>query len=204
MQELFDPPSPPRLSADTDYLLIRLDPSVGDGRWANNGWLQELPKPMTKLTWDNAALIGPAMAGRLGLKTGDVVELRVEDRAVEAPVMILPGQADRCVTVHLGYGRKNAGTLATNVGFDAYQLQSAANRWLAPGLKIRKTGRTYELATTQHHFSMEGRDIVRVADLDEFRAHPQFAQPAMQTGPACSRRCRRSGRETTPGDCPWI
>ena len=73
----------PTLAADADYLLIRADPSVGDGRWANNGWLQELPKPLTKLTWDNAALIGPAMAGRLGLKTGDVVELRVEDRAVD-------------------------------------------------------------------------------------------------------------------------
>ena len=80
-----------------------------DGRWANNGWLQELPKPLTKLTWDNAAFVGPAMAGRLGLKTGNVVELRVENRAVEAPVMILPGQADRCVTVHLGYGRTDAG-----------------------------------------------------------------------------------------------
>ena len=170
--------------AETDYLLIRPDPCVGDGRWANNGWLQELPKPLTKLTWDNAALIGPAMAGRLGVKTGDVVELRVENRAVEAPVMILPGQADRCVTVHLGYGRTNAGQLATNRGFDAYKLQSTANRWLAPGLKIRKTGGTYELATTQHHFSMEGRDIVRVADLGEFRAHPDFARPTLPDQPS--------------------
>ena len=174
----------PTLTADTDYLLIRPDPCVGDGRWANNGWLQELPKPLTKLTWDNAALIGPAMAGRLGLKTGDVVELRVEDRAVEAPVMILPGQADRCVTVHLGHGRTHAGQLATNRGFDAYKLQSTANRWLAPGLEIRKSGGTYELATTQHHFSMEGRDIVRVANLENFRAHPDFAQPAMQDQPS--------------------
>jgi MoCo/4Fe-4S cofactor protein with predicted Tat translocation signal len=178
--------SPPELTltGDTNYLLIRPDPTVGDGRWANNGWLQELPKPLTKLTWDNAALIGPAMAGRLGLKTGDVVELRVENRAVDAPVMVLPGQADRCVTVHLGYGRRNGGSLATNAGFDAYQFQSTAHRWLAPGLKIRKTGRTYELATTQHHFSMEGRDIVRVADLDEFRAQPGFAQPAIQDEPS--------------------
>ena len=174
----------PTLAADTDYLLIRPDPCVGDGRWANNGWLQELPKPLTKLTWDNAALIGPAMAGRLGLKTGDVVELRVETRAVEAPVMILPGQADRCVTVHLGYGRTHAGQLATNRGFDAYRLQSTADRWLAPGLKIRKTGGTYELATTQHHFSMEGRDIVRVANLEEFRAHPDFARPALPDQPS--------------------
>ena len=172
------------LTGVTDYLLIRPDPCVGDGRWANNGWLQELPKPLTKLTWDNAALISPAMAERLGLRTGDVVELRVEDRAVEAPVMILPGQADRCVTVHLGYGRTNAGQLATNRGFNAYKLQSTANRWLAPGLKIRKTGGTYELATTQHHFSMEGRDIVRVANLEEFRAHPDFARPALPDQPS--------------------
>ena len=170
--------------AETDYLLIRPDPCVGDGRWANNGWLQELPKPLTKLTWDNAALVGPAMAGRLGLKTGDVVELRVEDRTVEAPVMILPGQADRCVTVHLGYGRTDAGQLATNRGFDAYKLQSTAHRWLAPGLKIRKTGGTYELATTQHHFSMEGRDIVRVANLEAFRAHPDFARPTLPDQPS--------------------
>ncbi len=170
--------------AETDYLLIRPDPCVGDGRWANNGWLQELPKPLTKLTWDNAALISPAMAGRLGLKTGDVVELRVEDRAVEAPVMLLPGQADRCVTVHLGYGRTDAGTLAANVGFNAYKLQTTAHRWLVPDLKIRKTGGTYELATTQHHFSMEGRDSVRVANLEEFRARPGFAQPELEDRPS--------------------
>ena len=174
----------PTLVAETDYLLIRSDPCVGDGRWANNGWLQELPKPLTKLTWDNAAFIGPAMAGRLGLKTGDTVELRVEDRAVEAPVMILPGQADRCVTVHLGYGRTDAGHLGSNVGFNAYKLQTVAHRWLVPGLKIRKTGGTYALATTQHHFSMEGRDIVRVADLEEFRTYPGFAQPEMRDQPS--------------------
>ncbi len=177
-------PPPTEIPANADYLLIRPDPCVGDGRWANNGWLQELPKPLTKLTWDNAALISPAMAGRLGLKTGDVVELRVEDRVVEAPVMILPGQADRCVTVHLGYGRTDAGNLGSNVGFNAYKLQTTAHRWLMSGLKIRKTGGTYELATTQHHFSMEGRDSVRVANLADFRAHPGFAQPETQDQPS--------------------
>ncbi len=120
------------------------------------------------------------MAARLGLQTGDVVELRVEDRAVEAPVMILPGQADRCVTVHLGYGRAAAGYLGSNVGFNAYRLQTNAHRWLVPGLKIRPTGGTHELATTQHHFSMEGRDSVRTANLEEFRAHPGFAQQEMK------------------------
>ena len=177
---------PPSLDQDDGlaYLLIRPDPCVGDGRWANNGWLQELPKPLTKLTWDNAALIAPAMADRLGLKTGDVVELRVEDRTVTAPIMLLPGQADRCVTVHLGYGRKHAGNLATSVGFDAYQLQSITDRWCLPGLKIRKLGGDYALATTQHHFSMEGRDIVRVANLDEFRARPDFAKPELENRPS--------------------
>ena len=145
------------------------------------------------------------MAGRLGLKTGDVVELRVEDRAVEAPVMILPGQADRCVTVHLGYGRTNAGQLATNRGFNAYKLQSTANRWLAPGLKIRKTGGTYELATTQHHFSMEGRDIVRVANLEAFRAHPGFcADPRCRTSRACCPPGHRSATRAMRGVCRWI
>ena len=169
---------------ETDYLLIRPDPCVGDGRWANNGWLQELPKPLTKLTWDNAALIAPAMANRLGLKTGDVVELRVEDRVVTAPIMLLPGQADRCVTVHLGYGRKHAGSLATSVGFDAYALQSTKDRWCIPGLKIRKLGGDYTLATTQHHFSMEGRDSVRVANVADFRAHPGFARTEPQDRPS--------------------
>ena len=174
----------PALDAGANYLLIRPDPCVGDGRWANNGWLQELPDPLTKLTWDNAALVSPALAERLGLKTGDMVELRVENRAVEAPVMILPGQADRCVTVHLGYGRENAGSLATNVGFNAYQLQTIAHRWLVPGLKIRPTGGTYKLATTQHHFSMEGRDSVRVANVEKFSAHPDFAQGESQDQPS--------------------
>ena len=172
------------LSPATDYLLIRPDPCVGDGRWANNGWLQELPKPLTKLTWDNAAFIAPAMADRLGLKTGDVVELRVEDRAVQAPIMLLPGQADRCVTVNLGYGRKQAGHLASNVGFDAYALQTTENRWCVPGLKIRKVGGDYALATTQHHFSMEGRESVRVANVGEFRARPGFAQPELGNRPS--------------------
>ena len=151
------------------------------------------PRPLTKLTWDNAALIAPAMANRLGLKTGDVVELRVDDRTVTAPIMLLPGQADRCVTVHLGYGRKHAGSLATSVGFDAYALQSTTNRWCVPGLKIRKLGGDYALATTQHHFSMEGRDIVRVADLDHFRPGPRLrqARPGRPSEPPAAGRTAR-------------
>jgi MoCo/4Fe-4S cofactor protein with predicted Tat translocation signal len=182
-----NPPAPIsqiNLAADANYLLIRPDPTIGDGRWANNGWLQELPKPLTKLTWDNAALFGPAMAQRLGLKTGDMVELRVADRSVEAPVLILPGQSDRCVTVHLGYGRRSAGSVGTNRGFDAAQMQTVESPWITSGLAVRKTGARYSLACTQHHFNMEGRDIVRVANVNEFRAHPDFAASKLPAEPS--------------------
>jgi MoCo/4Fe-4S cofactor protein with predicted Tat translocation signal len=172
------------LSANANYLLIRPDPTIGDGRWANNAWLQELPKPLTKLTWDNAALVGPTMAQRLGLKTGDMVELRVADRSIEAPVLILPGQADQCVTVHLGYGRKSAGSVGTNRGFDAARMQTAESPWIASGLAVRKTGASYTLACTQHHFNMEGRDIVRVANVNEFRAHSDFAARKLPVEPS--------------------
>ena len=168
---------PLTLAADRTYLLFRLDPTVSDGRWANNGWLQELPKPLTKLTWDNAALIAPAMAQRLGLNNGDVVELHCDGRIAEAPIWILPGQADRCVTIHLGYGRSAGGNLGRERGFDAYQLQTSSSPWVLAGLKIRKTGRRYDLVTTQEHHSMEGRDLVRVADLAAFQANPHFAAP---------------------------
>ncbi|HEY1770781.1 MAG TPA: TAT-variant-translocated molybdopterin oxidoreductase [Chthoniobacterales bacterium] len=172
-------PTAPRLEANQTYLLFRLDPTIGDGRWSNNGWLQELPKPLTKLTWDNAALIAPAMADRLGLTNGDVVELRCNGATVEAPIWILPGQADRCVTIHLGYGRSQAGSVGNGCGFDAYQLRHSTTPWLAVGLEIKKTGRRRELATTQHHHSMEGRDIIRVASAATFRGKPNFASASL-------------------------
>ncbi|HEX4086975.1 MAG TPA: TAT-variant-translocated molybdopterin oxidoreductase [Chthoniobacteraceae bacterium] len=175
---------PPALTPGADYLLIRPDPAVGDGRWADNGWLQEMPKPMTKLTWDNAAILSPAMARRHGLGTGDMIDLHAGGRSVRAPVMVLPGQADRCVTVHLGYGRTVAGKVGSNRGFSAYPLQDAHSPWCLAGLEIRKAEGTYELATTQHHFSMEGRDIVRVAGVDEFRANPEFAAPKLPHPPS--------------------
>ena len=169
-----------KLAADATYLIIRPDPTIGDGRWANNGWLQELPKPLTKLTWDNAALLAPAMAERMGLQTGDVVELRVANRAVEAPVMILPGQAERCVTVHLGYGRTNAGHVGSNLGFHAGRLQGLDSPWIAAGLSVRKTGSGFAFACTQQHFNMEGRDIVRTAEAGTLSAtSPAPQQPSL-------------------------
>jgi MoCo/4Fe-4S cofactor protein with predicted Tat translocation signal len=160
-------------AADTIELLFAPDACVLDGRYANNAWLQELPRPLTKLTWDNAALVAPALAQRLGLSNEDVVELRRGDAKLEAPVWIMPGHADYAVTVSLGYGRTRAGRVGNGQGFDAYALRSADAPWFVGGVTLRRTGRTYPLATTQHHHSMEGRDLVRVATVDEYRQNPR-------------------------------
>jgi len=156
-------------------ITFRPDPTIWDGRFANNGWLQELPKPLTKLTWDNAALVSPKAAERLGLSNGDLAELRYGGRALEAPVWIMPGQAENTVTVHLGYGRWRSGKIGTGVGFNAYAIRTSAAPWSDGGLEIHKTGRKHPLACTQDHQSMEGRNLVRTGTLDEYRKDPHFA-----------------------------
>ncbi len=153
-------------------LLFRPDPTIWDGTYANNGWLQELAKPLTKLTWDNAALIAPSTAQKLGLTTEDVVELTLDGRKVEAPVWVMPGQAENCVTVHFGYGRTRGGRVADGKGFDAYALRSSNALWAGLGLEIRKTLRRATLATTQHQYGMEGRDPVRAVTAEEYRKDP--------------------------------
>jgi molybdopterin-containing oxidoreductase family iron-sulfur binding subunit len=156
-------------------ILFRADPSVFDGRFANNGWLQELPKPNTKLTWDNAALMGPSTAARLGVKAQDLVELAYRGRRVKAPVWVLPGQAPDSITVHLGYGRTRAGHLATGAGFSAYAIRTSQALGSDYGVEVRATGESYLLATAQNQQTMEGRAIVRSASLEEFRSKPDFA-----------------------------
>src|SRR5262249_22204976 len=155
-------------------IIFRPDPTIWDGRFANNGWLQELPKPLTKLAWDNAALLSPATAERLGMMNEEVVELRYQGRVVRAPVWILPGHADDAVTVHLGYGRTHAGRVGTGVGFNAYALRMTDAPWFSAGLEIRKTGERYRLVCTQNHHSMEGRNLVRSSTLAEYQRHPHF------------------------------
>ncbi len=156
-------------------LVFRPDPSIWDGRFANNAWLQELPRPLTKLTWDNAALMSPRTAQRLGLKNDDVVELHYRERSIAAPVWVVPGHADDSVLVHFGYGRRKGGQIATGTGFDAYAFRTSDQPWGGLGLEIKKTGRRYALASTQDHHSMEGRPIVRTAAIEEFHKDPQFA-----------------------------
>jgi MoCo/4Fe-4S cofactor protein with predicted Tat translocation signal len=170
-------------------IIFRPDPTVYDGRFANNGWLQELPKPLTKLTWDNAAMVSPATAQRLGLfsETGwrggehgmihaDVVELEYRGQTVRAPIWILPGHADDCVTLHLGYGRTRAGKLGTGVGVNAYALRMSDAPWFGPGLNLRKLDERYPLACTQYHHNLEGRNIIRSAALEYYQQHPEFAR----------------------------
>ena len=153
-------------------IAFRSDPTLYDGRFANNGWLQELPKPMTRLTWDNAACIAPATAERLGLANEDLVELHLGEAAVRAPIWIVPGHAADAVTVHLGYGRTRAGRVANGAGFDAYVLRTSDAMWAARGLEIHKTGERYPLASTQNHQTMDGRALVRAATIEEYRADP--------------------------------
>ena len=162
-------------------LNIRRDPTIYDGQFSNNGWLQECPKPMNKLTWDNAVLIGPVMGERLQIKTCDVVELELNGRKVTGPVWIQPGVPDNSVTVTLGYGRTRAGRVGTGQGFDAYKLRTSAAPWFATGLQIRKTGDRYVLASTQGYQSMDTpngdhRPLVRETALEEYRKDANFAK----------------------------
>jgi molybdopterin-containing oxidoreductase family iron-sulfur binding subunit len=156
-------------------LVFRPDLSVWDGRFANNGWLQELPRPLSKITWDNVAQISPTTAEQLSLTNGDLVELRLGERSLYAPIWISPGHADDSISVTLGYGRIRAGQVGNGVGFNPYVLRIADTPWFSGGLSVTKTGGYYPIVTTQHHFNMEGRHLVRTASLPEYQTNPEFA-----------------------------
>ena len=151
--------------------LFRPDEGTWDGRYADNPWLLEMSRPFTRLTWDNAALIAPSTATRLGLKTHDVVEITVSDVKAEAPVFVLPGQAPDCVTLPLGWGRA-AGGVGTGAGFNAYRLRRQDDAWVAKIVSLRNTGKTYRLATTQGQDRVLGRDLIRESTLQQFNDNP--------------------------------
>ena len=167
-------------------LVFRPDPTIWDGRFANSSWLQELPKPLTKLTWDNAALVSPETARRLGLAIGDVIKITLGERTVSAAVWLLPGQADGSITLTLGYGRTHAGRVGNGYGYNAYPLLPAHRPWFAADATLQKTGETYPLVATHEHWSMEGRDLVRTVDFGKF-AEESAELPS-------TRRRRRSGQ----------
>jgi molybdopterin-containing oxidoreductase family iron-sulfur binding subunit len=171
-------------------LVFQLSSAVHDGRFANNGWLQELPDPITKLTWDNAALLSPATAREHGLRNEDVVRLSYRGREIETPVWIVPGQADGTVGLVLGYGRRAAGRIGDGTGVDVYALRHSDALDFGGGVSLEKTGRRYPLSQTQDHGSMtepdmllrkgRRRPIVREATLEEFRHEPTFAREMVE------------------------
>jgi len=174
-------------------LALRPDPSVLDGRFANNGWLQELPKPVTKLTWDNALLLAPRTAEQLGVYNEDLVTITADGRSVTAPAWILPGQPEGVGTLHLGYGRRRAGRVADGIGVAASGLQTTARRWNLRDVEFVKTGGKQPLACTQGHYSIQGwleeetveaekRQVVRAGTFEEFRANPEFVREMAHEG----------------------
>jgi molybdopterin-containing oxidoreductase family iron-sulfur binding subunit len=202
-------------------LLITPDPTIYDGRFANNAWLQELPKPITKVTWDNTAMMSPRTAQELGVGLDsyahagehggyhpNVVELTVDNRTVRAPVWIVPGHADGVVTVTLGYGREAAGRVGgkdeTQVGFNAYLLRTSDRLWSAPAVGVKKTRERYSVACTQQHQMMENRELVRTATLAEYHKKPDFAAEADEKEQGKFREAarRRSLEQVTLYDSP--
>ncbi|MEX2478058.1 MAG: TAT-variant-translocated molybdopterin oxidoreductase [Gracilimonas sp.] len=168
-------------------VVIRPDATLYDGRYANLGWLQELPDPMTKITWDNVALMSPATAKNLGIeepgagnKDYDVVEITINGKNIKIAAWIQPGHVDDAITLTTGYGRKGLGRVATSYidytvgGVDTYPLLETANTFFASA-EVSKTSDTYEIACVQDHHSLEGRDMYRQASLSEYKEKPDFA-----------------------------
>jgi molybdopterin-containing oxidoreductase family iron-sulfur binding subunit len=156
--------SPAPSAAGLEVVFYR-DAKMDDGRYANNGWMQELPEPITKMTWDNAVLLSRKTAKELGVANGDMVEIALNGKTVQGPIWVQPGMADYSLGLALGYGRENAGRVGDGVGFNAYKIFNG--KYVETGAILKKTGETHVLACTQHHWSMEGRPAVREFGLPE-------------------------------------
>src|SRR5262249_43821668 len=145
----------PQSSSSSIEIVFRPDPTIGDGRWANNGWLQELPKPLSTLTWANAVILSPATARRLRVRKNDVVRLDLGGKKVEGPVWVMPGHANESATLYLGYGRHRAGHVGSGFGINGYRLRASGALQFADGLAVEKTGKQYFLAQTQNHHPID-------------------------------------------------
>ena len=166
------PPSQsPKASSGMEVVFLP-DPTIFDGRYANNGWLQETPKPLTKLMWDNAVHMSPKTAEALGVKSEDKVEVAIGNAKVTGPAWIQPGHADDVLTLHLGYGRTAAGKVGNGTGFGFEPLRTSNAPWIATGVAATKVGGKFALASSQMHHSLEGRDIVREGTLEHYLQHP--------------------------------
>jgi MoCo/4Fe-4S cofactor protein with predicted Tat translocation signal len=178
----------------TVEVIFRPDPTIYDGRFANNGWLQELPKPLTKLTWDNAAIMSPADAHRFGVVPEDsldygatgvrMVDLTYKGRTLRAPVFVQPGHANGAITLHLGYGRTRAGRAGTGVGFNPYGLRTAQALWHDIGLEVKKAPGNYLLAVTQNEHVLDTRrHIYRSTAIEEFKKNPGVVHEGAEAPP---------------------
>jgi molybdopterin-containing oxidoreductase family iron-sulfur binding subunit len=157
-------------------IVFRPDPNVLDGRFINNGWLQELPKPLSKVTWDTVAYVSVATAEQLGLSTGDLVDVSHQGHTVRLPAWVMPGTADDSIVVHFGYGRRRTGRVGTGLGTDTFGLRASSAPWFDGGVQVAATGETYALASTQNHFAMEDRHPVRVVTAAEYRSDPHVVE----------------------------
>jgi len=182
-------------------LLFRPDPVLADGRGANNGWLQELPRPFTALVWGNALQVAPEFAAERKLANGDEVRLEGEGRSLVVPVWIVRGQAADCAVLHLGGGRSRGGSLGTGRGANAYAIRPQGSPWEIAAISCVKTGGSVELVSTQHHFTMEGRNLARSLNLRELPRQARDPGPAGSLYPAWPREGHAWGMSIDLSTC---
>lgn len=207
-------------------LIFRPDPAIWDGRFANNGWLQELPRPMTKLTWDNAALVSPRTAirllnlpfdpaslsapgrareqalERLAGENGRMIDVTTPAGTLRLPIWIVPGHADDTITVTLGYGREHGGQVAAGAGFNTYRLRVSATPWLISGVSATATNERYLLVSTQDHWTLEGRDVVRAGEFARFKEDPKYIAKEVYTEKYGSPEQKPKYQSLMPGSLP--
>jgi molybdopterin-containing oxidoreductase family iron-sulfur binding subunit len=165
-------------TANKMELMLTADPHVYDGRYANNGWLQELPKPFSKLTWDNAIYLSPATAKKLQVENEDILEIRVGKKAVEGPVWIIPSHPEDSMSLFFGYGRRVGGVNAIHRGYNAYNLRTSDFLWNPTASEVKKVSGKWPLACTQKNNEIAGRDLVRKGNISQFEKDPSFLKHA--------------------------
>ena len=174
----------PAAQAQGLEVVFRPDPAIYDGRFANNGWLQEFPRPITQLTWDNAAIFSPKTAQDKGVVTTDLVEISYHGYKMRAPVFIQPGHADGAVTVHLGYGRTRSGHVGTGIGFNPYGMRTSSALWQDYGLDVRKVGSDYLLVSVQDYHALDTeRHTIEKANIADYRKDPEIIQKSAEAPP---------------------
>lgn len=172
---LAEPKAPKRVGADNIEVSFESDPALYDGQHANNLWALEVPAPMTKLVWDNAAIMSPKTRDALGLRNNQRVRLTKGDRSIDLPIWPLPGHADYSITLTLGWGRTEAGRYGNGKGFDVYPLRTSDAMGFVDGVTVEPLPAEYKLVQTQTHHNMEGRPIAIDASLEEYKEEPDFA-----------------------------